>query len=96
MKLTKIELGMHHHGYGVGAEPGIKCEVELRLPGSYSNVSIKLTPDQIKDVVARAVEHAMTQIVFDPDTIDVVGKPGAPREERVPATATATSEDMPL
>lgn len=79
MKLTKIEIGMHYRGYGEGAEPGIKCEVEFRIPGSYSSAKVKLTDEQTKEVVALAARLALTQFDFDAGGIDVVGTEGKPR-----------------
>lgn len=94
MKLTSIELKQHYAGYGENAVPGIKCEVELMAPGSYSSIKLKLSPEQTKEVVALAVKHALSQLSFDPETIDVVGHPGTPRPK--PEVLPDTVAEMPL
>lgn len=91
MKLREIKMGQHFSGYGEGAVPGIKCEVELQVGERYSSsVTITLTPEQTAEIVAKAVELAMTHLAFDPASIDVVGKPGTPR-----TTADFSTRDMP-
>ena len=98
MKLTKIELGMVYRGYGEGAEPGIKCEVELNIPGSYSTAKVKLTDEQTTEVVALAIKHALSQFAFDESTINVVGTEGKPHPKRdLPMAADVGAvEEAPL
>ena len=95
MKLRKIEMGPHYSGYGEGAEPGIKCEIELQVGERYtSSVTVKLTPDQTKQVAALAVELAISHLAFDPASIDVEGRPGKPRPQSEPAADLVDAEPL--
>lgn len=91
MKLREIKMGAHYSGYGEGAVPGIKCEIELQVGERHtSSTTITLTPEQTAEVVAKAVELALTQLAFDPASIDVIGKPGTPR-----TTAEFSTHEIP-
>lgn len=92
MKLSKIELGMKYVGYAPGAIPGIVCEVELTMPNGYSKVVVKLTDDQVQNVVETAVAHAIANLAFDTSSINVKGFAGTPVPEQVDAPLT----DEPL
>jgi hypothetical protein len=97
MKLREIKMGSHYTGYGEGAVPGIKCEVELQVGERYSStVTIVLTPEQTQEIVAKAVELAVSHLAFDPSSIDVIGKPGKPRTAPEFASQEAAVEMEPL
>jgi hypothetical protein len=95
MKLREIKLDTRYPGYGEGAVPGIGCEVTLQVGDRYTaTVTIALTDDQTAEVVAKAVELALTHLTFDPASIDVKGNPGKPRPPAEPASDVKALADM--
>lgn len=97
MKLTSIEMRMAYPGYGERAVPGITCEVEFEVNGYGSRFTVKLEPEQVKQVASLAAHLALKAIEFDPATIDVVGNPGIPRPEPMLVDDISTfSADEPL
>ncbi len=95
MKLREIKLEPHYVGYGEGAVPGIRCKVTLQVGERYhSAVTIALTDEQTAEVIAKAVELALTQLTFDPSTIDVKGTPGTPRPRGEPVDADVVDPSL--
>ena len=90
MKIKSIELGSdYRHGYGDGARPGMKCEVEVQTGDlSYQSVKLRLSDEALRRVVDLIVAETAASFVLDAGEVDLVGAPGIPRspdEAEMPA-----------
>lgn len=94
LKFTEIKLKEHYPGVGRGMKPGYRCAVTLQIgERSYDTVTIDLTTDEVREVVAVAVAKAVARLTFDPSSIDVEGAAGEPHPDETPPTPTVVDVD---
>jgi len=82
LKFKEINFKQFYPSIGTGMKPGYTCQVELQIgPNSWDSIKIDLAPDEVREIVALAVDKAMARLTLDPSSINVDGVAGQPLEE---------------
>lgn len=94
LKIQDVEFGRHYpFGFCDGAKPGYQCTVTLQIgDASYDRVALKLPPEATKAVLAVMIAEATKLLTVDPDSLDVMGAPGAPKPDEPITDAVAYAD----